>query len=358
MNSIGIAVIGCGDIARARYFPAIEKSSEFELRGVHNRTAAVGDPIVTRYGGKNHARLDDLLSAPEVAAVVIATPHPSHAELSVLSLEASKHVLCEKPMATSLADARRIEKAAARSGRAFMALPFDRSPAVEEAKRLIEGGAIGRVSSADAVLAHQGPKHAPWFFDKHEAQWGVLADLSVYLISQLTYLFGPAKTVRGKTDTLFPERRDKAGRVIKATVDDNAAAILELPDGILGTIRSDWCSPSDHRNVICQTRINGTAGMIFINLASKTDRLVVFSPQREVPGATPGEYAGMTNCYRPALRSFDDDQELLRAFAEQIREQGSGKNGGDLSHPRHVIEIIDRIYASSTSGAAEALEAE
>ncbi|HXZ18232.1 MAG TPA: Gfo/Idh/MocA family oxidoreductase, partial [Roseiarcus sp.] len=183
MTTIGIAVIGCGDIARARYFPAIDKAPDFELRGVFNRTRAAGDAAVGRYGGKNHASLDDLLSAPDVDAVVIATPHPSHADLAVTSLEAGKHVLVEKPMATSVADAKRVEEAAGRSGCGFMALPFDNSPAVEEARRLIETGAIGRASMADAVLAHRGPKHAPWFFDAQKAHWGVLADLGVYLIS-------------------------------------------------------------------------------------------------------------------------------------------------------------------------------
>jgi predicted dehydrogenase len=357
MTAIGIAVIGCGDIARARYFPAIDKAPDFELRGVYNRTPSVGEATVSLHGGTNYARLDDLLRAPEIDAVVISTPHPSHADLAVLCLEAGKHVLCEKPMATSVADAMRIEDAAARSGQVFMALPFDRSPAVEEAKRLIDANAIGRVSMADAVLAHRGPKHAPWFFDAEKAQWGVLADLGVYLISQLTYLFGPALTVRGKVDTIFPERRGNAGEVINATVDDNAIAILELPNGILGSIRANWCSPSDHRNVISQTRIHGTTGMIFINLASKTDRVVVFSPEREVPNATLIEYSGMTNCYRPQLESYNDDLEIMRVFAEQIRAGRGGKTGGNLSRQRHVIEIIDKIYASSQSGTAQPIAA-
>ena len=81
MTTIGIAVIGCGDIARARCFPAIDKAPDFELRGVCNRTRAAGDAAVGRYGGKNHASLNDLLRAPDVDAVVIATPHPSHAYL-------------------------------------------------------------------------------------------------------------------------------------------------------------------------------------------------------------------------------------------------------------------------------------
>jgi predicted dehydrogenase len=353
MTTTGIGIIGCGDIARARFFPAIGRYPGFDVVGMQSRTTALCEPLAQQYGGKVHPDLESLLGAPDVQAVVIATPHPTHADLAIRCLEAGKHVLCEKPMATSLADAKRIEKAAAGSRRVFMGLPFDGSPAVEEAKRLIETGVIGRVSMADAVLAHHGPKHAPWFFDAVKAHWGALADLGVYLISQLTYLFGPAAKVMGKVDTIFPEREDDAGKPIKVTVDDNAAAILELPQGILGTIRANWCSPSDHRNVISQTRIHGTAGMIFINLASKTDRLVVFSPEGEVHGATPIAFGGMTNCYRPALTSLDDDFEMMRAFEEQIH---TGKGGGNLSRARHVIEIIDKIYASSASGQAQAIE--
>ncbi len=354
MTPIGIGMIGCGDIARARFLPVIARSPGLALRGLHSRTSAVCQLLANQYGGAVYLDLDTMLRASEVEAVVIATPHPSHAGLAIRALEAGKHVLCEKPMATSLGDALRIEQAAERSQQVFMALPFDRSPAMEEAKRLIDSGAIGRVSMADAVLAHRGPKHAPWFFDAQKAHWGVLADLGVYMISQLTYLFGPARTVRGKIDTIFPERRDDNDRPIAATVDDNAAAVLELPNGVLGTVRVNWCSPSDHRNVICQTRIHGTTGMIFINPASKPDRLVVFSPDHEISGAAPGEHAGMTSCYRPTLTSLDDDLEIMRTFETEIQ---LGKGRGNLSRARHVIEVIDKIYLSSASGQAEAIEA-
>jgi UDP-N-acetylglucosamine 3-dehydrogenase len=352
MTPIGIGMVGCGDIARARFFPVIDRCPGLALRGLHSRTPAACEPLAKQYGGAVHPDLDPMLRASEIEAVVIATPHPTHADLAIRALEAGKHVLCEKPMATSLADAIRIEQAAARSERVFMALPFDRSPAMEEAKRLIDSGAIGRVSMADAALAHRGPNHAPWFFDAGKAHWGVLADLGVYMISQLTYLFGPARTVRGKVNTIFPERRDQDDRPIMVTVDDNAAAVLELAEGVLGTVRVNWCSPSDHRNVICQTRIHGTAGMIFINPASKPDRLVVFSPERDIAGAAPGEYAGMTDCYRPTLTSLDDDLEIMRTFEAEIR---FGKGRGNLSRARHVIEVIDKIYVSSASGRAEAI---
>ncbi len=357
MPKIGIGVIGCGDIARARYFPAIDGLPEFELRGVHSRTSTACEPIVRRYGGKIYADLDALLRAPEIESVVIATPHPSHAQLSIRSLEAGKHVLSEKPMATSLADASRIMQAAERSRRVYMALPFDGSPPIEEAKRLIGTGAIGRVSSADAVLAHRGPNHAPWFFDREKAEWGVLADLGIYLISQLTYLFGPAARVLGRVDTIFPERTSEAGETFKLTVDDNVAAIVEWPDHILATIRANWCSPSDHRNVICETRIYGTTGMIFINPASKTSPIAVYSPEHPIAGATMIEYNEMSDCYRPALAPWDQDREILRSFSERIAGGGVvAGNRSSAARQRHVVEIIDKLYASSTSGLASKLE--
>ena len=80
----------------------------------------------------------------------------------------------------------------------------------EAAKQLLAEGAIGRVSAADAVLAHRGPKHAPWFFDREKAGWGVSADLGIYLISQLTYFFGPAQRVCGRVETVFPERKNRS----------------------------------------------------------------------------------------------------------------------------------------------------
>ena len=181
------------------------------MRGLYSRTAKTCEPLAAKYGGKIYPDLDALLRAPEIEAVVIATPHPSHADIAVSSFEAGKHVLCEKPIATSLADASRILQAAERSGKVFMALPFDGSPPIEAAKRLLAAKAIGRVSSADAVLAHRGPKHAPWFFDREKAGWGVSADLGIYLISQLTYFFGPAKSVRGRVETVFPDEKIRGG---------------------------------------------------------------------------------------------------------------------------------------------------
>jgi predicted dehydrogenase len=166
--------------------------------------------------------------------------------------------------------------------------------------------------------------------------------------------------VLGRVNTVFPERSSRAGDTFKVTVDDNVGAVIEWPNNTLATMRANWCSPSDHRNVICETRIYGTAGIIFINPASKTDTIVAFSPDRAIEGATPIAYNGMTNCYRPALALWDGDQEILRSFSEQIGDGGSVKRNwaASAARQRQVIEIIDKLYASSKTGSALKLEPE
>jgi predicted dehydrogenase len=199
------------------------------------------------------------------------------------------------------------------------------------------------------------PKHAPWFFDHQKAGWGVSADLGIYLVSQLTYLFGPARRVSGRVETVFPERTSEAGAVFNVSVDDNMAAIVEWPDSFLATIRANWCSASDHRNVICETRIYGTAGIIFINPASKTNPIVVYSPERAIPGAKNIDYNGMSNCYEPPLASWDGDRVTMRYFADQIASGGADARA-NASRQRHVVEIIDKLYASSSAGVASELQ--
>ena len=272
MPKIGIEIIGCGDIARARYFPAIQASPDFELRGVQSRTTAACEPLVARYGGKIFADLGALLNAPEIEAVVVSTPHPSHADISVRCLEGGKHVLCEKPVATSLVDASRILRAAERSGKVFMALPFDRSPPIEAAKQLLAERAIGRVSSADAVLAHRGPKHAPWFFDREKAGWGRFRGPR-HLSHQSADLFlrSGAACVRARRNGLSrPEIR--CGRNHQGFGRRQRRCDRRMAGFALATIRANWCSASDHRNVICETRIYGTEVIIFINPAAKGAR--------------------------------------------------------------------------------------
>jgi len=82
-------------------------------------------------------------------------------------------------------------------------------------------------------------------------------------------------------------------------------------------------------------------------------KIMPSAPERAIPDAAPVEYAGLTNRYLPKLKPYDDDQEIMRAFDEEIRDLGGAEARGNTARQRHVIEIIEKIYASSRSGAAQ-----
>ena len=151
---------------------------------------------------------------------------PSHTPLAIQALKAGKHVISEKPVSVSIEQAKQLKEAAAQTDKVFMAMPNDAYPQIEKVKELIEQGVIGEVCAIDSVFAHHGPLHAPWFFDYEKAQWGVLADLGVYSISTLSYLFGPVARVYGETRCFEKRRISDAGEEFIPSVEDNVAATL------------------------------------------------------------------------------------------------------------------------------------
>ena len=355
MPKIGIAIIGCGDIARARYFPAIEVSPDFELDGVQSRTSSSCEPIVRALRRQDFCRPGRPLRRSRDRSGRDRDA-PSEPCRHFRSRASKGQARVMRKAHRDFARRRQPHPSGGRSvGQVFMALPFDRSPPIEEANDSLRRERSDGSAPADAVLAHRGPKHAPWFFDREKAGWGVSADLGIYLISQLTYFFGPAQRVCGRVETVFPERTSESGETIKVSVDDNVAAIVEWPDSVLATIRANWCSPSDHRNVICETRIYGTEGLDLYQSCGEdaSDRRAFARapcPRRDngriqrhvrLLRAGPGFVAGRQR-HHALLRRADPRRRRRRA-QNALRQ-------------RHVIEIIDKLYAASLSGAAAKLE--
>src|SRR3974377_1344867 len=102
-------IVGPGEIAGRSVAPALKKSSGCELYSVCGRSLATAQAFAQEWGGgRAFASLDEFLDDPALDAVYIATPNSLHAEQTVRAAKMRKHVLCEKPMATSVADAERL----------------------------------------------------------------------------------------------------------------------------------------------------------------------------------------------------------------------------------------------------------
>jgi len=358
MKVIKMGIIGCGDIANIRYFPSIKELDNFELAGIYDWDAKVSQEMAAKHSVKAYDSLEALLANADIDAVVVCTYHPSHAETALKALAAGKHVLVEKPLCTSYAAALKMKEAAEKSDLIFMALPYDEYPRLEMAKELLSNGTIGKITSVDGMFAHIGPLHAPWFFSKKLAKWGVLADLGVYPISVLSHLFGSAKAVTGFVSSYFNERTSLKGEHIPVEVEDCATAVIKWDDGKTATFRSNWVTCSSKDLSVWDLKFFGNEGILWVNMSSKEYQLVVYSPKKEIAGAEKITFNDFYPCYNiPVPDTGNEHYPVLNGFADAIF---SGKKiplkGASVQRQVHVVEIIEKLYQSSEKGVSLELE--
>jgi predicted dehydrogenase len=209
------------------------------------RLAAVADldPVRSQRvaaGARCFGHYRELLAAPEVEAVVVSTPPPSHEEIVTAALEAGKHVLCEKPLAPHPEAARRMVEAARRAGR-VLTTGFNHRyfPAVKFLKRALDSGRLGKLDHVRAFAGHEGLSQfsAPWMYDKEVIGGGALMDVGIHLIDLVRYLLGEVSQVYGVA----------SGRVWGLPAEDNGIAILRSPGGVPATLHATWSEWKGYR---------------------------------------------------------------------------------------------------------------
>jgi predicted dehydrogenase len=254
MKPVRIGIIGAGNVLEA-YVPQCQK------------LAACGLAELVSVCGRAHQRDRALaLGAPKFTTseseaidnsdlVVIITSMPDHARAAIAALQAGKHVVLEKPLATNLSDARQLLKCADETKRLLVCAPFViLSPTFQTIARRIRGGDIGAPHLARARYGWAGPWWSEWFY---KPGGGCLFDLGIYPITTLTGLLGPAKRVTAFAGIAIPEREIN-GRRIKVESEDNAQLILDF-GGCYATVMSGF-TMQQYRNPAVE--IYGGAGTI------------------------------------------------------------------------------------------------
>ena len=263
---INIGIIGCGKIAQVRHIPEYAENPDVKLAAFFSPNRARAQEQADKYGGKVYDTAEALLADPEIDAVSICAANYAHAELSIQALNAGKHVLCEKPMATTLADCEAMVECAKKNGKFLMIGHNQRlAKAHAEAKRLIDEGLIGDIITFRTSFGHGGPETwsiSPgknvWFFDKKKAAMGVMADLGVHKTDLIQYLTGQ-RVVRTTARLVTLDKRGEDGELIG--VDDNAVCIYELSGGAFGTMTASWTYYGAEDN---STVLYGTKGIMRI----------------------------------------------------------------------------------------------
>ena len=245
-----IGIIGCGKITEVRHAPEYAENPNCQLVAFFDVVPERAKALAEQYGGTAYDSIEALL-ASDVDAVSVCVANAYHAQASIQALKAGKHVLCEKPMATTPEDCEAMVAAAKAAGKFLMIGQNQRlAKAHVKAREIIESGEMGRVITFETHFAHPGPEgwtgvRDSWFFDKKVASFGVMADLGVHKTDLIHYLTGK-KIVRTSAVLATLNKTFSDGRPI--TVDDNAYAIYTMEDGVVGTMHVSWTNYGNENN--------------------------------------------------------------------------------------------------------------
>lgn len=223
-------------------------------------SAALGMDIARSYGSYADMFATERQRPDAVEAVSIVTPNSSHADIAVAALAAGFHVLCDKPLCTTSADAQRIAYAVTASGLIFaVTYNYTGYPMVREARALVRDGAIGRVRVVQVEYAQEwlaepledtGQKQAAWRTDPSQSgPGGATGDIGTHAFQLAEFITGDAVSeLCADLQSFVPGRR----------VDDNAHVMLRFASGARGSLWASQVAPGNENAL--RIRIYGEAG--------------------------------------------------------------------------------------------------
>ncbi|HWK80961.1 MAG TPA: Gfo/Idh/MocA family oxidoreductase [Thermomicrobiales bacterium] len=263
-RQLGIGVIGCGGIARHAHLPNIARNPRARLVAVCDIDLDRAKATAEEFGdGSTVAYQDfhDLLANPDVEMVCVTTWAAAHAEPVIAAAQAGKHILCEKPIAISIAEADAMVKAAHDAGVKFAMGYQPRFGTLwPRVKQIIDDGLLGEIMGATLASAAPSAHGVPWFLKKDLAGGGILIDWGIYTAYTLNWWLGPIERVYATAKTFRKEVMVRDQLITDIDVEDTVAAQLSFASGAMGTWYSAWAVKANHGH----TAIDGREGSLVL----------------------------------------------------------------------------------------------
>ena len=286
-DKVTMALVGCGNIARAHWRGIRDHAPKIEVTAVVDANPENARAMAERTGAPAFSSLPEALSSGTFDAVDLMLPHDLHEQAAAESFAAGKHVLLEKPMAHTLESAERILALARESKTVFMiAEQAQYWPDVHKAKELIDTGAIGQVIAGSACfhdpLRHDPANPKPWRFELARAGGGIAIDGGAHWIRPLRMMLGEIEEAIAITAHPVPGMEGESW----------TQALLRFQSGVTATftmlLHDSPVAPSE------DFRITGTTGEIVIEHGPE-GRLLLYNAShpngKEVMPAFPGKVA-------------------------------------------------------------------
>jgi predicted dehydrogenase len=325
VHRLGYAIVGLGRVSLGEFLPGLRFARHAKPVALVSGSRVKAEIVARRYGVSqrsiyNYENFDRIADDPAIEAVYIALPNSLHAEYTERAARAGKHVLCEKPMATSVAEGEAMIAACRRAKRKLMiAYRCQYDPVTRRLRRLARGGALGRLQ---IINAHFGFDIAPfytvmgvtrpeWRLNRAMAGGGPLVDVGIYCLNGARFVSGE-EPVR-VTATTSVSGHDPRFR----TVEENLAWTFQFPSGLLAA-----CSTSYGCNLGEEMQVVGARGSLRLQPAfaygsqKLTGRTqtgeISFGPHDPGPQQFAAEADHLAECVRQDRQPWTPGEEGLR----------------------------------------------
>jgi predicted dehydrogenase len=352
-KKIKVGIIGCGGIANGKHMPSLSKLDDVEMVAFCDLVLEKAEKAKEQYGtpdAKVYTDYQELLKESEIEVIHVCTPNRSHAPISIDSLHAGKHVMCEKPMAKTAADARKMVEAAKETGKKLtIGYQHRHKPESIYLKSVIERGDLGEIYFAKAfAVRRRGTPNWGVFLNEYEQGGGPLIDIGTHSLDVTLYLMNnyEPKMVVGtkykKVNNADCGNPWGGWDADQHTMEDSAFGFIVMKNGATIILESSWALNTSEPIQEGSTMLCGTdagaqiKGGVIIN-KGEFNRLVEIKPDLSSGGVA--FYEGIS----------DNPAEV-----EARRWINAVKNDTEVVvKPEQacvVSEILEAIYKSAESG--------
>ena len=251
-KKLKVGIIGCGGIGRQKHLPALAGIKEAEVTAFCDIIPERAEELCKQHGAekaKVYTDYKELLKDGSIDVVHVCTPNRSHSPITVDALEAGKHVMCEKPMATGFAEAKKMVDAAKKTGKLLtIGYQYRCMPAPLHLKRICERGDLGEIYLAKAhAIRRRGVPNWGVFLNEKEQGGGPLIDIGTHALDMTLWMIDnyKPKSVVGTVYKKFGSKPD-CGNIFgpwdpkEFTVEDSAFGFITMENGATVTLEASW----------------------------------------------------------------------------------------------------------------------
>jgi len=338
MEKVRVGLVG-GGFASNIHAEAFQEVPEAELTAVCALEQGLADEFARKwkipFATTDYRRV---LDRKDVDVVVLAIPNDLHREVTEAAAEAGKHVITEKPLCHTLADADAMLAAARKHNIKLMyAETICFSPKYVRAKQLVEEGAIGRLYMVKQGEKHSGP-HSDWFYDVARSGGGAIMDMGCHGIEWARWMFGKPKpkSVFAHCQRVLHTNRTKG--------EDNSVIILEFEGGGIAVIEDCWAK---HGGMDDRVELYGTEGVIYCDLLHGSSMETYSLNGYGYAVEKAGETKGWTFTVFEETHIYGFPHEMRHFIQCILNDQTPRETGED---GRATLEIIYAAYESAGTG--------